>query len=361
MFPPLAYISWITGRPERATYDLGSSDLGDGRVNSGVVPSALEGLADAPEMNLEARVAQEYGVGSENVLVTAGATHANVLAAAAAVELADGSSGVLVEEPGYEPLVKTPQGLGVQVDRFERPAADRYALAADRVDAAATNDTALVTVTNRHNPSGRLETRERLAAVAAVAEEYGAFLLVDEVYAPFVADERATDGAFGGVTATGLPNTVVTGSLTKFHGLGGLRVGWMVGPEPFVERAKRVATHIQALADPGLALAKRAIANDERLSNQSRSKLAANHDTLATFVESRDDLTGDVPQDNAFAILAHERADGDEVASAAWEQGILVVPGRFFDVPERFRLSLGRHPSRVRNGLDAFEDVLDSL
>ena len=46
---------------------------------------------------------------------------------------------------------------------------------------------------------------------------------------------RRGDGPFGGVTAADLPNAVVTNSLTKFFGLGGLRYGWVVGDPSFVD------------------------------------------------------------------------------------------------------------------------------
>lgn len=372
MFSTVPYLEWIEGRPARADYDLGSSDLRQHDPRGDVVPEPLVGLDDPDaETTLRTQLAALYDVPETSVLVAAGATHANLLAAATALGLSkekrDGSDAaasgstqrVLVEKPGYEPLVETPESLGARVDRFVRPAESGYPLEAARVSAAA-DDVALVTVTNRHNPSGRLTDRETLGEVAAAASEAGGYLLVDEVYAPFVAD-AATERAFGGVTAAGLPDTVVTGSLTKFHGLGGLRIGWLVGPEAFVERAETVAAHIPAVAEPSVALGRRALANETQLTDASRERLRANHDRLTTFVDGRDDLSGNVYDGSTFAFLAHERADGSAVSEAAWEHGLLVVPGHFFDQTGSFRLSLGRHPRDVEAGLDVLGTVLDDL
>lgn len=366
MFPTLSYLEWISGRPDAATHDLGSSDLRPADEPTGVVPPALEGLPDPPDgTELEAQIAAEYGVEPANVLVTAGATHANFLAAATAIGLVDADEPrVLVEKPGYEPLVRTPELFCGRPIRFSRSVADGFELDPGRVEAAVTDETALVTVTNHHNPSGRPTGRATFAETSRIVADHGATLLVDEVYAPFVTDPVESSSQrtpFGGESAVGLPNVVVTNSLTKFHGLGGLNIGWLVADEEFVAAARSVGWHVPTVAQPSIELAKRTFHNAETLAERSRELLAENHALLAAFVADREDLTGDVFPDNTFAFPAHERADGDEVAAAAWDAGVLVVPGRFFDAPDRFRVSLGRNPGAARAGLDAFGNVLDSL
>jgi aspartate/methionine/tyrosine aminotransferase len=360
MFEPIPYLEWIHGRPEAAEHDLGSSDLRSHRTDGSVVPSPLQSLPDPDDPpSLSAAIADEYGVDESNVLVTAGATHANFLAAATALSLVDGDE-VVVEDPGYGPLIHTPAGVGAEITRFERPARSGYPLLPAEVAGATSPETALVTVTNRHNPTGRLTPREELASVAEAVEDVGTRLLVDEVYGPYTAEDDA-DGAFGGVTAVGLPNTVVTGSFTKFHGLGGLKIGWLVADEPFVGRAREVSMHVPAVAEPSRALARRFFANRDELVADSRSHLRRNHGLLSSFVEGRDDLDGGIAAGCTFGFVEHERADGDELAAAGWDAGVLVVPGRFFDMPSGIRLSAGRSTAEVDAGLDRLGEVLDGL
>ncbi|MFB6126177.1 MAG: pyridoxal phosphate-dependent aminotransferase [Halolamina sp.] len=386
MFEPMPYLEWIEGRPEAATYDLGSSAV-RGRESPAVDAVVPSPLADrdhpGPEApSLRESLAAEYGVAPERVLVTGGATQANMLAAAAVLglESEDGhpegdpdlgseepTPRVLVEKPGYDPLVYTPSALGATVDRFRRPPEDDYALQPDRVAAAALAETVLATVTNRHNPSGRLADRDRLAAVADAATEAGCRLLVDEVYAPYVDGDGPPAGgdegtAFGGPTAAGLPNTVVTGSLTKFHGLEELRVGWLVGPERVVERARAAATHTGTLAGPSRALARRFFSHRDELVADSRRHLRTGAERLRSFVAGRDDLTATHADPGcSFAFVEHDGHDGDAVAEAAWDAGVLVIPGRFFGLSEGVRLSAGGDPEEVAVGLDRFGQVLDGL
>lgn len=379
MFPRLEYLEWISGRPAVALYDLGSSDLrGERDHEPSAVPAPLEDLDDPPVgATVELQLAQEYGVDPEQVLVTPGATTANLLAAAATVRLAkteldsesEGRAAytprILVEKPGYEPLIKTPRGVGAAVDRFLREA--DYELDPDRVAGAMTPDTALVTVTNRHNPSGRLTDRPTLESLADVVQNEGARLLVDEVYAPYVTGTQSGEGgtdaerAFGGVTAAGIEGTVVTGSLTKFYGLGDLRIGWLIADPEFVDAARSIEYHVAGVAGPSRALARRALHNTEQLGERARTLLAQNADLLSEFVAARDDVEGVVEPGSSFAFLDPVGISGDRLAEAAWEAGVLVVPGRFFDDPGRVRVSLGRTTESVAAGLDALGEVLDTL
>lgn len=371
MFPRLDYLEWISGRPEVALYDLGSSDLrGDRDHDPVVVPEPLEELSDPPVgATLETQIAGEYGVHPERVLVTPGASTANLVATTAALypDGAEDSAGAdgaseptaLVEKPGYEPLVEAPRAVGADTDRFLRPADEDYRLDPERVASALTEQTRLVTVTNRHNPSGRLTDRETLAAAAAEAREAGARLLVDEVYAPFTEDER--DGPFGGPSAAGVDDAVVTGSLTKFFGLGDLSVGWIVADPEFVDRARSVLHHLPGNAAPSRALGMRAFHNLDELTERARGLLAENHALLASFLDAHDDVDGVVPDGSTYAFLDPAGVDGDELTAAAWDEGVLVVPGRFFDDTDRVRVSLGRTPDHSAAALDALAGVLADL
>jgi len=372
-FGPIKYLDWLIDAVESASYDLASSGLkGTPTDDEGVIPDQLAELPDPdPETDLVELIAATYDVAPDRVLPTAGASIANVVAVCTAISAADIESApidtegfgeaprVLIEKPGYEPLVATPRSLDVVVDRFRRPPEDDYRLSPDRVGGAVTGAVALVSLTNRHNPSGQLADRETLAAVAERVRECDARLLVDEVYAPFAPDPY--DGPLGGVTAVGIDGAVVTGSLTKFHGLGGLRVGWLIADPEFVERARTVAIHFPALADPGRALGRRTLYNRDTLGERSRELLSRNADLLAKFVDARDDLHGPVFDGNTYAFLDYEHADGDEIAAEARARDLAVAPGRFFDDGDRFRVSLGREPEHVREALGVLDETLDVL
>ncbi|MFW6003573.1 MAG: pyridoxal phosphate-dependent aminotransferase, partial [Halanaeroarchaeum sp.] len=88
MFPRLSYLEWMAGRADAVPYDLGSTGLVDDDVDrTTVVPPRLADLDSPPAgASLEHLLATEYEVQPEQVLVTAGATHANFLAYASALD-----------------------------------------------------------------------------------------------------------------------------------------------------------------------------------------------------------------------------------------------------------------------------------
>ncbi|MFB6111905.1 MAG: pyridoxal phosphate-dependent aminotransferase [Halobacteriaceae archaeon] len=365
MFPRLEYLEWIEGRPEAALHDLGGSDLRGGRETGAVLPDPVAERPEPPAgVTLETLLATIYGVEPEQVLVTAGASHANFLAAATALEHGGGDGeathGVVVEEPGYEPLVKTPAALGGDVTRFARPAAEQWAVEPDRVAETIDGDTALVTITNRHNPSGRLAGRETLSEIAEAVAEVDGRLLVDEVYAPYGQTRDGQKSAFGGVTAAGLPNSVVTSSLTKFLGLGDVRIGWLIADAAFVDRARSVLAHVPAVAATSRAMACRVLYDREPVLTEARSLAVDHAAALERFVADRPALSGPVFDGASYGFLVHDQLGGDELADRAAKAGVLVVPGRFFDAPERIRVSLGRDRTDTTAALAALGEVLDA-
>jgi aspartate/methionine/tyrosine aminotransferase len=370
MFEPLSYLDWIVERRD-VPYNLGESVLSavtyEGRS---FVPAPLEDLPDPPgDVEFGEQVAAAYGVGPEEVQVTAGASHANFALAMAAVTDArerGQDPRVLVEAPGYQPLVESPRGLGATVDRFPRVdtgVADGERSLAAAVEARLTDATALVTVTNRHNPTGRLLEREDLRPVAEAARARDALLLVDEVYAPFTLEDDVREGpgtAFGGPTAAGLPNTVVTASFTKFFGLGAIRLGWMVAAPEVLDRVRPMFGHLPVTCPVAVPHARRLLHNADRFADGQRDLLARNHDLLASFAAGAG-LEGTVAPGSHYALLGHPSADGDRVVEAAIDAGVLVVPGRFFGVPDRFRICCGVATGDVREGLDRLDDAIAAL
>lgn len=364
MAPRIRYLEWIIDQKVTPDGDLGSSGLGD--RSEGIVPEALEGRPDPPEgTELESQIADQYdsSVTEDHVLVTAGASHANVLAFAAALGAATQSApDILVEQPAYEPLRATPEWLGATVTRFQRDARDGYGVDAAAIETALRDSTALTVVSNRHNPSGHLLDRASLASIAARTRDAGVPLLVDEVYAPYLADPISGPGtAFGGPTVAGDHGAMLTNSLTKFFGLGGLRIGWVIGPTALIDRASRVAAHLPDVAEPSRALARRALYNIESVVERSRSRLRQNAALLREFVADRPDIEGTVHDGATFGFVEHASADGDAVATAASEADLLVIPGRFFEAAEGFRLSVGGPSAEMKIALERFGEVLDGL
>ena len=90
--------------------------------------------------------------------------------------------GVIINPPAYPPYFKDIAHVGRRV--VEVPLLDDFGVDVDGLDRAFGAGAKALLLCSPHNPSGRVYTRDELAAVAAVAEAHGALVVVDEIHAP---------------------------------------------------------------------------------------------------------------------------------------------------------------------------------
>ena len=235
---------------------------------------ALSGKNDTGYAPLLEAIASRYGVRPGQVTTAQGTSGANFLACAALVEPGD---DVLVEAPGYDPLLGAPRLLGANIVRFDRRFDDGWALDPARVERALTPRTRLVIITRPHNPTGALEDPAALREIGRLAAGRGAHVLVDEVYLD-AADAAATPAATFG------DEFISTSSLTKSYGLSGLRSGWILSSEEVAHRVRRARDVVDGT---GSIVAERlsvlAFEQLEKLIERSRAILAANGALLRSF------------------------------------------------------------------------------
>jgi cystathionine beta-lyase len=128
---------------------------------------------------------------------------------------------VLVPSPVYPPLLDFTAEMGRRVVPVPLTPAGRLDL--DAIGAAMAAARVLL-LCSPHNPTGTVHTADELRAVAALAEEHGVDVVVDEIHALLV-PEGESFTPYLSVTDRGL---VVT-SASKAFNLAGLKAGVIVG------------------------------------------------------------------------------------------------------------------------------------
>ena len=348
---PLApYMLWAKTR-EAAEIDLAGSNLLSCTLED--LPGITGALQlTAPNDNgyapLVDAIAAHSGVTADRVVTATGCSGANFLAIAALVGAGD---EVLVEQPGYDPLVGACTLLGARVTRIARPFSQRFQFDLDAVRAAVTPATRLIIVTSPHNPSGVSLDAATLQALATIAEGARAHLLVDEVYR----DAVRLGGAAPTASATTLDGPViVTNSLTKSYGLNGLRCGWAVAPAAVAVRMRRVRDLVDAVGSaPSDRLSAFAFQHLATLAARTARLMTANLALARTFVAAQPGLLLAEPP-RATVIFPQVAGVADTtalVADIATRQGVAVAPGRFFDAPAHIRISLAGHTDKLAEGL----------
>src|SRR4051812_43128649 len=149
MYGPTRYLAWARKFYGRVPFDLASSGMTVLPLAELGVPATFDDVTAWHA--LHARIAKYNDVPADEAVPALGTSHALWLAYATILSAGD---ELLLETPSYEPMWRIAEGMGVRVNRFERPIAERFAIDPARVAAAMTPRTRLVAVSNLHNPSG---------------------------------------------------------------------------------------------------------------------------------------------------------------------------------------------------------------
>jgi aspartate/methionine/tyrosine aminotransferase len=337
----------------QAPFDLGGSNILACTLDD--LPGAREALAlsganDSGYGPLLDAIAARYAAPASRITTATGTAGANFLAFAALLEPDD---DVLVEMPGYDPLLGAIRLLGARPVRFERRFEDGFALDPDRVRAAMTPRTRLVVITHPHNPSGVAAADAALDEVGRIAERAGAKVLVDEVY-------RDISPAAGPPLALRSDVFVTTSSLTKSYGLSSLRCGWIIGSEAVIERARRARDVVDGT---GSIVAERlavvAFQHLGALAARAQAHLTRNKAMVDAFLRGQPRLESAASGITVvFPRISGVVDSGRFVDDLRERHQTAVIPGHFFDAPAHFRLGYGGATEPLRTGLDRIAEAL---
>jgi len=279
---------------------------------------------------------QRFGVelSPSRVIVTPGSSTGLQLVMAALVDAGD---EVLLSDPGY-PCNRNfvyladgiPRSLAVTPDNGYQPGVNQVAEAWNE-------RTRALMVATPANPTGSLLEAEALAALAQVVESRGGAFIVDEIYQGLTYDRDD-------VTALSLRSdaVIVVNSYSKYFGMTGWRLGWLVVPEALVPVMDKLAQNLY-LSAPTIAqhAAIEALKPEHRiLLDERRDIFRARRDFLFDALQALGFGLSERPG-GAFYLYADCSAFTDD--SYRWTRelldvaGVAVTPGRDFGChsPER--------------------------
>ena len=346
---------------------------------SGVHPLAIRDLVDDPAVidelldtplhypqtngipELREHIASLYpGATPDNVLVTVGCIEANFITLQTLV--APGEE-IVVMLPNYMQIWGAAQNLGIRVKTFHLREELGWAPDLDELNDVVSRKTKLIAVCNPNNPTGHILTEAEMGAIAATAENVGAWLLADEVYS---GAERLTDTqtpSFWGL----YDKVLAMNSLSKAYGLPGLRIGWVVAPTDIVDEiwARHEYVNISA---PMLSNQLAAIALSPRvrprLLQRTREYLRRGFPILDAWLESHEGTFSLVPPE--AAAIAYVRYDLDVnstelVERLLREKSVFIVPGDHFGMDRYLRISYGLPEDYLTAGLDRIHELIAEL
>lgn len=192
-------------------------------------------------VELRAAIAQYYQqqysltLPSSRVMVTPGASGALQLALSVIVNPGE---KVIMTDPSY-PCNRNFVRL-LEADAIAVPvdASSGFQLTLEKLQRAWTQDTVAVMLASPANPTGTLIEQDELHDIYQFVRSKGAYLIVDEIYQGLVYEQQPCSALALG------DDVFVINSFSKYFGMTGWRVGWLVAPLGFVTALDHLAQNI---------------------------------------------------------------------------------------------------------------------
>ena len=169
------------------------------------------------------------------IIVTPGASGALQLALSL---LVDSGDSVLLTDPGYPCNRNMVRLLGAETTAVPVDAATQFQMHANHIDEYWNERTVAAMIASPSNPTGTRIPDSELKLLIEAIDKVNGSLIVDEIYQGLVyADSDSS-------ALTHSDNLFVINSFSKYFGMTGWRLGWLVVPEDFIDAADRIAQNI---------------------------------------------------------------------------------------------------------------------
>ena len=307
------------------------------------------------DLELRELIARDYpGVSPDQILVTNGCIEANFAAFASLVQPGD---HIIVEHPNYQQLYEVPRALGGRVKLLRLEYENNYKLNVNKLNDMITPKTKLIVISHPHNPTGSIITLETLKSIIEIVEDNDIYLLSDEIYRELSFTHKPLPPA-----ATLSDHAISNSSMSKLHGLPGLRVGWMVADKAIIDIAKEIRSYT-TICDSTLSehLSKLALKRKEELVTRAEQIAKINLEVMRKWVGTREDVDWVQPEGSLVTFPRfHRNVTSTEVCKLLAENyKIFVAPGKCFDVENHFRIGFGWSTDELREGLEFVGRALD--
>lgn len=291
--------------------------------------------------------AVRYGVdiSPERILITPGATGALQLVLAA---LLNPDDEVLLPDPGYpcnRHYVSLYNGKPVAINT---QAENRYQPTLQSIEEKWSSRTRALMLASPANPTGAVLSQQDLLKISTLVkqkstESQTAALIVDEIYHGLSYEDSEDETPSTALALEDTDNVFVINSFSKYFGMTGWRLGWVVAPEAYVGALDKLAQNIFLCASTPAQYAAIAAFSDESIGIMEQRRNAFKQRRNFLLPELRK-LGFQIPvaPEGAFYIYANcENLSSDSMQLASKlldDTNIAITPGLDFgnNHPEKY-------------------------
>lgn len=307
---------------------------------------------------LRQAIAQRYtGTTVDNVLVTNGSSEALTILL---WQFCEPDFEIVEIAPTYSLVGGLARSFGATVKVVPLQPSQGWALDVEALEQTVTSATKLIYCCNPNNPTGSIFTKAEMDAIRRSAARVGAWLVADEIYHGAELDGVPTKSFWGTYD-----KVLITSSLSKAHGLAGLRLGWLVGPQNLIKNVWHYhdyTTITTTTLSAELACLALEPEREQRILARTRQISQQQFKVLYDWIAQRPSLISGTPtRIGGLAFVRYHLEEPSEslVKRLIHEEGLLVGPGSYFG--QEHYLRIGYSVQHLQPGLERLGAALERL
>ena len=305
----------------------------------------------------------------ENIVVSNGAKHSlfNALSA-----LLNPDDEVIVPSPywvSYTEMIKMAGGVPVLV---ECDAQTGFQLNIQNIKQAIHEKTKAIIINSPNNPTGAVYSREDLEAVAALAKEYGFYVIADEIYCNLMYDGKKYEsiGTIPGIKE----QVIIVNGMSKAYAMTGWRIGYTASAAHIAKVMSNFQSH--ATSNPNSIAQYASVAALTQTSEEMeamRQEFERRRNYMVDTINGIEGLSCIKPGGAFYTFVnidgAIGKKCGDTVIQGSMDfsnclldaMKVAVVPGIAFGADNYIRLSYATSMENIEKGLERIGEFVKQL
>jgi len=140
---------------------------------------------------------------------------------------------IIFPDPGFPTYGSLSQYIGAKLVPIRLHEENRFRMDPTDIAEKISDNTKLIILNSPQNPTGSVMTKAELEQVMKLANDYDCYILSDEIYSKLL-----YESTFNSVTSfdAASEHSILLDGFSKSHSMTGWRLGYIVGPEPLIQK-----------------------------------------------------------------------------------------------------------------------------
>ena len=304
---------------------------------------------DCDSFDLVSGLSEYHGIGQDSILVGNGSTEFIYW-----IPMVFRPEKALIVAPAFSEYEKGLRIVGAKVSYFQTEGGKGFSVDIDRLCKRMKEGFDIVYFCNPANPTGVLTPKDELCRVIACAGNAGTLTVIDEAFIDFAEEESVKKEILR------FPNLIVLRSMTKFFGIPGLRLGYIMSDSSCMVkiRENRIPWTVNSLLQGGAVKT----LFDRAYIRETRQYISAEREFLRNALNEIPGLRAFEGAANFLLVSMDNRTgmNSTELRDRLAPEGILIRDcSNFQSLGDRyFRVAIKRHEHNLVL-IEKLKEVID--